>query len=109
MDAILLIEQRLDFSCWVPEGFGTGDALIVADDTLHIIDLKYGKGILVEADHNPQMMLYALGALTIFEGLYDIQTVSMTIYAPGRRRRTASGHLPITAFRPRLAALRSSW
>ena len=93
-DAILLIEQRLDFSCWVPEGFGTGDALIVADDTLHIIDLKYGKGILVEADHNPQMMLYALGALTIFEGLYDIQTVSMTIYQP-RRENISTWTIPV--------------
>lgn len=83
-DAILLIEQRLDFSRWVPDGFGTGDALIVADDTLHIIDLKYGRGVLVEAGHNPQMMLYALGALTIFDGLYDIRTVSMTIYQPRR-------------------------
>jgi hypothetical protein len=59
-----LIEQKLDFSRWVPEGFGTGDALIVADDTLHILDLKYGQGVLVEAERNPQMMLYALGALT---------------------------------------------
>ena len=83
-DAILLIEQRLDFSCWVPDGFGTGDALIVADDELHIIDLKYGQGIVVEAEHNPQMMLYALGALNIFDGLYDIRTVSMTIYQPRR-------------------------
>lgn len=83
-DAILLIEQRLDFSCWVPDGFGTGDALIVADDELHIIDLKYGQGIVVEAERNPQMMLYALGALNIFDGLYDIRTVSMTIYQPRR-------------------------
>ncbi len=84
-DALLLIEQRLDFSARVPQGFGTGDALIVADDTLHIIDLKYGQGIQVQADHNPQMMLHALGALNLFGGLYDIQTVHMTIYQPAKR------------------------
>lgn len=58
--------------------------MIVADDELHIIDLKYGQGIVVEAERNPQMMLYALGALNIFDGLYDIRTVSMTIYQPRR-------------------------
>lgn len=83
-DPMVLIEQRLDFSCYVPDGFGTGDCLIVADHTLHIIDFKYGQGILVEAEDNPQMMLYALGALRIFDPLYDIDTVSMTIYQPRR-------------------------
>ena len=94
-DAILLIEQRLDFSSWVPEGFGTGDALIVADEMLHIIDLKYGQGILVEAEHNPQMMLYALGALSIFDGLYDIRTVSMTVFQP-RRENISTWTIPVT-------------
>ncbi|MDL2205821.1 DUF2800 domain-containing protein [Eubacteriales bacterium OttesenSCG-928-N13] len=93
-DALLLIEQKLDFSCYVPDGFGTGDALIVADDTLHIIDLKYGQGILVEAERNPQMMLYALGALSLFDGLYDIQTVSMTIYQP-RRENISTWSVPV--------------
>ena len=79
-DPLVLIEQRLDFSCYVPDGFGTGDCLIVADKLLHIIDLKYGQGVLVNAEENPQMMLYALGALRIFDCLYDIETVSMTIY-----------------------------
>lgn len=55
-DPIVLVEQRLDFSKWVPEGFGTGDCIIVADDVLHIIDFKYGLGVLVEAEGNPQMM-----------------------------------------------------
>lgn len=58
-DPKVLIEQRLDFSCYVPDGFGTGDCLIVADKLLHIIDLKYGQGVLVNAEENPQMMLYA--------------------------------------------------
>ena len=83
-DPLVLIEQRLDFSCWVPEGFGTGDCLIVADKLLHIIDFKYGQGVLVEAEENPQMMLYALGALRLFDSLYDITEVSMSIYQPRR-------------------------
>ena len=83
-DPLVLIEQRLDFSCWVPEGFGTGDCIIVADKLLHIIDFKYGQGVLVEAEENPQMMLYALGALRLFDSLYDITEVSMSIYQPRR-------------------------
>ena len=83
-DPMVLIEQRLDFSCYVPDGFGTGDCIIVADKTLHIIDFKYGQGILVDAEENPQMMLYALGALRLYDFLYDIQKVSMTIYQPRR-------------------------
>ena len=83
-DPIVLIEQHLDFSCYVPEGFGTGDCIIVSDDHLHIIDFKYGMGVLVEAEGNPQMMLYALGALGIYDSLYDIQSISMTIFQPRR-------------------------
>ena len=83
-DPIINIEQRLDFSCYVPHGFGTGDCIIIADKTLHIIDFKYGQGVLVEAEQNPQMMLYALGALRIYDTLYDIEDVAMTIYQPRR-------------------------
>lgn len=83
-DPFVLIEQKLDFSCYVPDGFGTGDCLIVADKLLHIIDFKYGLGVLVEAENNPQMMLYALGALRLFDALYDIDTVSMSIFQPRR-------------------------
>jgi len=89
-DPVVLIEQRLDFSKFVPGGFGTGDCMIIADGTLHIIDLKYGQGVLVEAEDNPQMKLYALGALELFDGIYDILTVSMTIYQP--RRENVSTH-----------------
>lgn len=81
-DAILLIEQRLDFSDYVPDGFGTGDAVIIADDVMQICDLKYGKGIQVAADNNPQMMLYALGALNMYGCLYDIKTVRLAIIQP---------------------------
>ena len=83
-DPKVLIEQRLDFSCYVPDGFGTGDCIIVADKLLHIIDFKYGQGVLVDAEKNPQMMLYALGALRIFDCLYNITEVSMSIYQPRR-------------------------
>ena len=83
-DPVVLIEQRVDFSKWVPDGFGTADALIIADGVLSIIDYKHGQGVLVEADHNPQMMCYALGAYEMFAALYDIESVSMTIFQPRR-------------------------
>lgn len=89
-DPVVLIEQKLDYSRYVAEGFGTGDCVIIADGTLHIVDFKYGRGILVEAENNPQMMLYALGALELFDCLYDIDTVSMTIFQP--RRGNVSTH-----------------
>ena len=89
-DPVVLIEQRLDFSKYVQEGFGTGDCVIIADGTLHIVDYKHGQGVLVEATDNPQMKLYALGALELFDGIYDINEVSMTIYQP--RRDNVSTH-----------------
>lgn len=83
-DPLINIEQRLDFSCYVPDGFGTGDCIIISDKTMHVIDFKYGQGVLVDAEQNPQMMLYALGALRLFDSLYDIEDVAMTIYQPRR-------------------------
>ncbi len=83
-DPVVLIEQRLDFSRFVQEGFGTGDCMIVADGTLYIVDYKHGKGVEVSAVDNPQMMLYALGALELFDGIYDIDTVQMAIFQPRR-------------------------
>jgi hypothetical protein len=97
-DPVVLIEQRLDFSCYVPDGYGTGDCVIIGDGALHIIDLKYGQGILVEAEDNPQMKLYALGALTIFDALYDIAEVSMTIYQP-RRENVSTWTIPVDVLR----------
>ena len=94
-DPFVLIEQRLDFSCYVPDGFGTGDCLIVADKLLHIIDFKYGLGVLVEAAENPQMMLYALGALRLFDALYDIDTISMSIFQP-RRENVSTWTITVT-------------
>ena len=83
-DPVVLIEQHLDYSKYVQGGFGTGDCVLIADGTLHIVDFKYGRGVLVEAEDNPQMKLYSLGALELFDCLYDIDVVSMTIYQPRR-------------------------
>lgn len=83
-DPVVFIEQRVDFSRWVEDGFGTADALIIADGTLKICDYKHGLGVLVRAEENPQLMCYALGALELFDKIYDIDTVSMTIYQPRR-------------------------
>lgn len=95
-DPTVLIEQKLDFSCYVPDGFGTGDCIIAADKLLHIIDFKYGQGVLVNAEENPQMMLYALGALRLFDSLYDIKTVSMSIFQP-RRENVSTWSISVKA------------
>lgn len=81
-DPVLFIEEKLDFSHIVEEGFGTGDSGIIADGIMEVIDLKYGKGVKVEACENPQLKLYALGALRNYEMLYDIHTVRLTIVQP---------------------------
>lgn len=81
-DSRIFLEKRLDMTDYIQEGFGTGDVVIIADHTLTIIDLKYGKGVLVNATENKQMMLYALGALKDYYLLYDILRVQMTIYQP---------------------------
>lgn len=81
-DPVVMVEQRLDFSKYVPGGFGTGDCVIVADDVLTVCDYKHGKGVAVSAEHNSQMMLYALGALGLFDSLYDITEIRMVIFQP---------------------------
>ena len=83
-DPVVLIEQRVDFSRWVESGFGTADCIIIADGTLQAIDYKHGLGVLVSAEANPQMQCYALGALELFDDIYDIDSVRMTIYQPRR-------------------------
>lgn len=93
-DPQVLIEQRLDFSHVVPGGFGTGDCVIIAEPTLQIIDLKYGQGVMVDAEHPPQLMLYALGALNAFGSLYDISEVALTIYQP-RRSNVSTWTIPV--------------
>lgn len=81
-DAMILFEQLLDFSEYVPEGFGTGDVVIIADDLVQVIDLKYGKGVGVSAEENPQLRLYGLGAYLEHSLLYNIQRVRGTIIQP---------------------------
>lgn len=81
-DAVVHVEFRLDFSTYVPDGFGTGDMVIVSDKSLEICDLKYGKGVPVSAEGNTQMRLYALGAVDEFGMLYAFDTVHMTIIQP---------------------------
>lgn len=81
-DALVLFEQRLDISEYAPDGFGWGDVVIVADDMVNVIDLKYGKGVGVSAVDNPQLRLYGLGAYLEHSMLYDIRRIRMTIIQP---------------------------
>lgn len=81
-NALILLEQRVDFSPWVPDGFGTADCIIIQGKTMDVIDYKYGKGVEVSAEHNPQEMLYGLGALNDYGFAYDIETVRLHIFQP---------------------------
>ena len=81
-DTMVSVEQRVDFSAFVPDGFGTADTLIISSNAVCIVDYKHGKGIEVSADHNPQMMCYALGCIQMFDGLYDIESIWMIIFQP---------------------------
>lgn len=81
-DGRLLVEQFLDLTRYVPDGFGTSDAVVLSDDELCVIDFKYGKGVRVDAENNPQMMLYALGAYIEHHLMYDFKKVSMVIVQP---------------------------
>ena len=98
-DAIVDLEQRLDLSAFVPESFGTGDCIIVAEPVLEIIDLKYGKGVKVDAQDNPQLMLYALGALALYDGLYDIKKVVMHIFQPRLSSEPSTAEMTAAALR----------
>lgn len=80
--AVMEIEQKLDLTEFVPESFGTADCVIISDDTMEVIDLKYGKGVPVYAEWNNQEMLYALGALRKYDTMYDISNIKLTIVQP---------------------------
>lgn len=80
--AEVLVEQSFRLDKWIPEGFGTSDAVLISGDTIEVFDLKYGKGVKVEAPGNPQLRLYGLGAAALFGDLYDFETVRMTIVQP---------------------------
>lgn len=81
-DAELLIEQHFNLDEYVPESFGTSDAVVIGDGVINVIDLKYGKGVKVDAVNNSQLRLYGLGAAGLFEGIYDFNRVRMTIIQP---------------------------
>lgn len=81
-DPYVAIEKRVDFGSYVPDGFGTADCILIQGDTLHVIDFKYGKGVPVSAEANPQMMLYALGAYETYKILYRIKNIHLVIVQP---------------------------
>ena len=93
-DAIVLLEQRVDFSPWVPNGFGTCDCIIVQNDTLTIIDYKYGQGVAVSATDNPQMKLYALGAMNDYGIALEVKKVELHIFQP-RLNNISTDHLEV--------------
>ena len=92
--AIVLLEQRVDFSPWVPDGFGTCDCIIIHDDTLTIIDYKYGQGVAVSAVDNPQMKLYALGAMNDYGIAMDVKKIELHIFQP-RLNNISTDHLTV--------------
>ena len=81
-DPRIYIEQQVDVSEYIPEGFGTTDCAIIADGLMDVIDLKYGTGVPVSAENNAQMKIYGLGCYLAFSLFYDIQTIRLTIYQP---------------------------
>lgn len=95
-DPIVALEERVDISHIVPEGFGSCDCILIADGLLHVIDLKYGAGVPVDSKDNPQLQLYALGALELFGAIYDVDRVKMTIFQP-RLDNIATYELPVKA------------
>ncbi len=88
-NANLLIEQRLDLSEFVPECFGTADSVVIADEKLCVFDFKYGKNVEVRAEDNPQMMLYALGVIDMFDGIYEIKDIYLNIIQPRMNNHSA--------------------
>lgn len=80
--AAMEIEQKLNLTEYVPESFGTADCVIINDDCMEVVDLKYGKGVPVHAEWNRQLMLYGLGALRKYDTMYDITSVKLTIVQP---------------------------
>nr|DAH07777.1 MAG TPA: PD-(D/E)XK nuclease superfamily protein [Caudoviricetes sp.] len=89
-DPVVMIEQRVDFSRWVQEGFGTADCILIADGVLNIVDYKHGKGVEVSSEGNTQLSLYSLGALEIFDGIYDIDRVCVHIFQPRKSNVVSS-------------------
>lgn len=93
-DAELMVEQRFSLNRWAPESFGTSDAVVIGNGRIEVIDLKYGKGVKVSAKGNPQLRMYGAGAANLFEGMYDFDTVRMTIIQP-RLDHVSTEELPL--------------
>lgn len=93
----IALEQRVDYSRWVPDGFGTADCILIGGNTIHVLDYKHGKGVRVEAEDNPQLKLYALGALDRYSLLYDIQTVKWSIVQPRNGGVSHAEPIPVEA------------
>ena len=91
-DARLFIEKRLSFDPMIPKSFGTADAIVVSDDKLHVIDLKYGKGVAVFAEQNTQLIIYAYGALNLYGALYDFKEVVVHIVQPRKNSFTSCAY-----------------
>lgn len=91
----VFIEQEVDVSQWVPGGFGTCDCLLIGDGILHIIDFKYGQGVPVNPERNPQLMYYALGAYALFEGIEEVSTVRLSIVQPRMQEEPQTWELPL--------------
>lgn len=94
-DAELMVEQRFSLNRWAPKSFGTSDAVVIGDGKIEVIDLKYGKGVKVSAKGNPQLRMYGAGAANLFEGMYDFDTVRMTIIQP-RLDHVSTEELPLS-------------
>lgn len=94
----IAIEKRLDLTAYIPDGFGTADCVMIGERTLHIIDLKYGKGVPVSAENNEQLLIYALGALEAYKMLFAIDTVKVSIVQP-RIDNTNSSAYSVTLLR----------
>lgn len=95
------VEKRLDYSVWVPGGFGTGDCILLCGETLHVVDFKYGRGVPVSACDNPQMMLYALGAYEAYKLLYPICFVRLSVVQP-RLNSQSDWELPLAKAQVRI-------
>lgn len=91
----VFIEQEVDVSRWVPQGFGTCDCLLIGDGLLHIIDFKYGQGVPVNPERNPQLMYYALGAYELFRETDEIEVVRMSIVQPRMQEEPQTWELPL--------------
>jgi len=89
-EPMLLLEEKLDYSTFAPEGYGTADALIIADYTMYVCDFKYGQGVLINAEDNAQLRLYAIAALETYGFLYDIEKVCMCVFQPRREHISMS-------------------